>query len=59
MIFLKKKNGRYSYSKYFTQIFRRLTDPQIFKINFICRFGKMDTSLFKRKNMMQDMGRVT
>lgn len=47
---------------YFTQTSERIRDPQFIRLNFSYRFGKFDTSLFKRKNfnnngdMMQDMG---
>ena len=35
---------------FFIQDVRRRRDPQIFRLNFNYRFGKMDVSLFKRKN---------
>jgi outer membrane receptor protein involved in Fe transport len=47
---------------YFTQTSERIRDPFFIRLNFAYRFGKFDTSLFKRKNfnnngdMMQDMG---
>jgi ferric enterobactin receptor len=53
-IFKTRRSEQYSYSEYFTQTYSRLRDPQMFRINFAYRFGKLDMSLFKRKNMKQD-----
>lgn len=50
-IFGTRKNDQYSYSEYFEQHYYRLNNPQMFKLNFSYRFGKMDMSLFKRQNM--------
>ncbi|HNP22226.1 MAG TPA: TonB-dependent receptor [Panacibacter sp.] len=50
-IFGTRKNVQYSYSEYFEQTYSRLNNPQMFRINFSYRFGKMDMSLFKRQNM--------
>lgn len=46
---------------YFTQISSRIRDPQFIRLNFSYKFGKFDSSIFKRKNtnggeMIQDMG---
>jgi outer membrane receptor protein involved in Fe transport len=46
---------------YFTQNSSRIRDPQFIRLNFSYKFGKFDSSIFKRKNtnggeMMQDMG---
>ncbi|MGC4100812.1 outer membrane beta-barrel protein [Ferruginibacter sp.] len=49
-IFRTRINTQYSYSDYFTQTYSRLRDPQMFKLNFTYRFGKLDASLFKRKS---------
>jgi hypothetical protein len=38
----------------FNQITERRRDPQILRINFSYRFGKLDADLFKRKNTKQD-----
>ena len=38
----------------FNQITERRRDPQILRVNFSYRFGKIDTELFKRKNTKQD-----
>ena len=50
-IFGTRKFDQVSYSEYFVQNYNRLRDPQMFRINFSYRFGKMDASLFKRKNL--------
>jgi outer membrane receptor protein involved in Fe transport len=55
-IFRTRKFDQYSYSEYFVQNYNRLRDPQMFRLNFTYRFGKMDMSLFKRKNMKSDGG---
>lgn len=49
-IFRTRINSQYSYSDYFTQEYTRLRDPQMFRLNFSYRFGKVDFSLFKRKS---------
>jgi len=49
-IFRTRKSEQYSYSDYFIQNYTRLRDPQMFRLNLAYRFGKMDMSLFKRKN---------
>jgi outer membrane receptor protein involved in Fe transport len=46
---------------YFTQSSSRIRDPQFIRLNFSYKFGKFDSSIFKRKNtnggeMIQDMG---
>jgi ferric enterobactin receptor len=53
-IFKTRKYEQYSYSDYFTQTTSRVRDPQMVRLNFAYRFGKIDMSLFKRKNMRQD-----
>jgi len=53
-IFKTRRSEQYSYSEYFVQNYSRLRDPQMFRLNFAYRFGKIDMSLFKRKNMKQD-----
>jgi outer membrane receptor protein involved in Fe transport len=45
-----KVNGSYSESIYFTQVNSRRRDWQVLRLNFNYRFGKIDASLFKRKN---------
>jgi ferric enterobactin receptor len=61
-IFRSRKTDQYSSSAYFIQNYNRLRDPQMVKLNFAYRFGKVDASLFKRKssgangaNMMDGM----
>jgi ferric enterobactin receptor len=55
-IFRTRKSEQYSYSDYFIQTYSRLRDPQMFRLNLSYRFGKMDMSLFKRKNNNQSSG---
>jgi hypothetical protein len=50
-----RKNDVYSQSAYFVQNALRRRDQQFFRLNFNWRFGKMDMSLFKRKNMKGEM----
>lgn len=50
-IFRTRINEQYSYSEYFMQNYSRLRDPQMARLTFTYRFGKMDLSLFKRKNL--------
>ena len=49
-IFRTRWSDQYSYSQFFTQEYDRLRDPQMVRLNFSYRFGKMDTNLFKRKS---------
>ncbi len=60
-IFRTDVSDVYSSAPGFEQNTWRLRDPQVVRLNFSYRFGKFDTSLFKRKNMrqggdMQNMG---
>ena len=56
-IFRTRWSDQYSTSPYFTQEFDRLKDPQLVRLVFAYHFGKMDLSLFKRKDMnTQGMG---
>jgi outer membrane receptor protein involved in Fe transport len=56
-IFRTRWSDQYSESAYFTQEYNRLKDPQLVRVVFAYRFGKMDLNLFKRKNMnTQGMG---
>ncbi len=50
-IFRSRFNEQYSSSAYFVQDYRRLRDPQMIRLNFTYHFGKLDVSLFKRKNL--------
>ncbi|PHN05896.1 outer membrane beta-barrel protein [Flavilitoribacter nigricans] len=49
-IFGTRKSGSYSESEFFIQDSWRLRAPQQVRVNFSYRFGKVDSSLFKRKN---------
>lgn len=42
-------------SNFFNQNLSRFRDPQVARLQFNWRFGKMDASLFKRKNMKAEM----
>lgn len=46
----------YSESIYFTQNNERWRDQQMLRLNFSYRFGKFDTTLFKRKNTKAEQG---
>jgi len=54
-LFKTRKYSYYSYSNIVTQDYSRIRDQQIFRLNFSYRFGKLDVSLFKRKNMKAGM----
>jgi ferric enterobactin receptor len=49
-IFRTRLNGVVSQSSFFIQDVERRRDPQVLRLNFSWRFGKVDASLFKRKN---------
>ena len=56
-IFRTRWSDQYSHSEFFGQEYDRLKDPQLVRVVFAYRFGKMDLNLFKRKNMRaQGMG---
>lgn len=55
-IFRTRRQQQYSYSEYFEQNYDRLRDPQMIRLTLAYRFGKMDMSLFKRKNLKSDGG---
>ncbi|HMQ63389.1 MAG TPA: outer membrane beta-barrel family protein [Flavilitoribacter sp.] len=50
-IFRTRRSGTYTASDIFIQDTWRVRDPQTVRLNFSYRFGKMDATLFKRKNM--------
>lgn len=54
-IFRTRLNSVYSESVYFIQNSDRRRDPQVLRLNFNWRFGKIDASLFKRKNIKGEM----
>ncbi len=49
-VFKTRKMGSYTTTDFFTQENYRIMNPQMVRLNFSYRFGKMDTSLFNRKN---------
>ena len=49
-IFRTRINRQHSESEYFVQDYSRINNPQLFRLNFFWRFGKMDVSLFKKQN---------
>jgi outer membrane receptor protein involved in Fe transport len=56
-IFRTRWSDQFSESAYFQQEYDRLKDPQLVRVVFAYRFGKMDLNLFKRKDMnSQGMG---
>ncbi|GAC1425411.1 MAG: outer membrane beta-barrel family protein [Chitinophagaceae bacterium] len=55
-LFRTRVSNQYSYSDYFVQHYNRLRDPQMIRLNLAYRFGKIDMSLFKRKNMKGEQG---
>ncbi len=54
-IFRTKLYATHSESQYFVQDNSRRRDPQILRLSFNYRFGKMDVSLFKKKSMKGEM----
>lgn len=58
-LFRTETVSTYSVSQYFTQTTTRLRDPQLLRINLSYRFGKIDASLFKRKDLKADQGADT
>lgn len=49
-IFRTRKQDQHSESQYFSQDYYRLSNPQMVRMTFSYRFGKMDISVFKRQN---------
>ena len=54
-LFRTETVSTYSVSEYFTQTTSRLRDPQLVRVNLSYRFGKIDASLFKRKDLKADV----
>jgi outer membrane receptor protein involved in Fe transport len=54
-VFRTKIYATHSESQYFVQDNERRRDPQVLRLNFNYRFGKMDVSLFKKKSMKSEM----
>ena len=46
---------QHSQSSSFIQDYSQLKDPQLVRLNFTYRFGKMDMDLFKRKDIKSEM----
>ena len=58
-IFRSRRNGSHSESTgIFIQDTWRRRDPQLVRLNFSYRFGKMDVSLFRRKNNRMEDGEM-
>jgi outer membrane receptor protein involved in Fe transport len=55
-IFRTGANEQISFAQNFYQDYYRLNNPQLVRLNFSYRFGKMDVSLFKRQNKNQGQG---
>ncbi|WP_121355127.1 TonB-dependent receptor [Flavisolibacter nicotianae] len=53
-IFRTRLYDQHTETAFFVQDAQRRRDPQVFRLNFNYRFGKMDVSLFKRKNTKAD-----
>ncbi|MFN5334401.1 MAG: outer membrane beta-barrel protein [Bacteroidota bacterium] len=51
-----RQNIVFSEGDGFDQLSWRRRDPQFVRVNFNLRFGKMDVSIFKRKNNRMEMG---
>jgi hypothetical protein len=54
-IFRTRRMDQYSETAYFIQNSHRLGDVPMFRLNLNFRFGQMDISLLKRKNMKGEM----
>ncbi|HMQ46376.1 MAG TPA: outer membrane beta-barrel protein [Saprospiraceae bacterium] len=54
-VFASREMGSYTVTDFFTQDTYRLMNPQMVRLNFSYRFGKMDTALFTRKNNRVNM----
>jgi outer membrane receptor protein involved in Fe transport len=54
-IFRTRVYATHTESAYFVQDNERRRDPQFVRLNFNWRFGKIDVSLFKRKNIKNEM----
>ena len=50
-IFRTRRYEQYSESEYYIQTIHRMNDVPMMRLTFSFRFGQMDMSLFKRKNM--------
>jgi hypothetical protein len=50
-IFSTRFNEQHTYSTFYNQVATRWPDSPMFRLTLAYRFGKMDMSMFKRKNM--------
>jgi hypothetical protein len=57
-IFRTRTYSSYSQTPYSIQDNWRIRDPQVVRLTFNWRFGKVDASLFKRKNMKAEMDNI-
>ncbi|WNJ19124.1 outer membrane beta-barrel protein [Pontibacter sp. G13] len=53
-IFATRRFGSVTITDFFNQETAQIGNPQLVRANFSYRFGKMDTSLFRRKNMRRN-----
>jgi len=57
-IFRTRSYSSHAETPYFIQDNYRLRDPQVVRLTFNWRFGKVDASLFKRKNMKAEIDNI-
>lgn len=50
-IFASRKFIQHSETDFFIQDYSRIVNPRMVRLNFAWRFGKLDTELFRRKNI--------
>lgn len=55
-IFRTRKSEQISTSPFFYQDYSRINNPQLVRVNFSYRFGKLDVALFKRQTKGQNQG---
>lgn len=54
-VFRTRINATHASSAFFVQHNERLRDPQLMRLSFNYKFGKVDMSIFKRKNLKGEM----
>jgi len=57
-IFRTRSYSSHAETQYFLQDNYRLRDPQVVRLTFSWRFGKVDANLFKRKNMKAEIDNI-
>ncbi len=57
-IFKTRRYATHAETSFFIQDNQRQRDPQVLRLNFSWRFGKIDAALFKRKNMKAETDNV-